>query len=508
MRKLARLQDLPEDRGLRVALDDQQILLVRTGDDVQAFQADCPHAGAPLEQGAICQGRLVCPWHKAVFRVSDGALIEPPALAALTRYPVQVSPEGDVLVSAESYGFEYPSPDGDRRTAAIIGAGAAGAAAALALRERGFGGTILLIGQESGPPYDRTALSKFVLAGQMPPDEVPPVLPETELVAHNIRQVFGRVERQDVAGRRVQMADGSAHGYDMALVATGGTPRRPDLPGADLAGVHVLRARDDAAGILAEVRPGARVVILGASFIGLEVASALRAQDVAVAVVSPEEVPFARQFGPEIGGMFRDLHEANGVAWHLPGQAARLEGEGRVRRVVLEDGTVLAADLVILGVGVRPATDFIRGLELSEDGGIPVDAGMRAAEGLYAAGDIARFPLGATEVRIEHWRVAQQQARIAAHNMLGGDDRYEGVPFFWTYHYGKRFEYLGHASAWDEVVIEGDLDEQRFVALLVRQGMVAAVVGCERERATALLSEQLRGPLSQDQALRVIRAAG
>jgi NADPH-dependent 2,4-dienoyl-CoA reductase/sulfur reductase-like enzyme/nitrite reductase/ring-hydroxylating ferredoxin subunit len=506
MRKLARLQDLAEDRGLRVTLDDHQILLVRTGDDVQAFQADCPHAGAPLEQGAICQGRLVCPWHKAVFRLSDGALVEPPALAALARYPVQVTADGDVLVSAESYGFEYPSRDGDRRTVAIIGAGAAGGAAALALREGGFGGTILLIGQESGPPYDRTALSKFVLAGQMPPDEVPPLVPEAELAAHNIRQVFGRVERLDVAGRRVQMADGSAHGYDMALIATGGTPRRLDLPGAELAGVHVLRARDDAARILAEVRPGARVVILGASFIGLEVASALREQDVQVAVVSPEEVPFVRQFGPEIGGMFRDLHAAHGVAWHLPGQAARLDGEGRVRRVVLDDGTVLPADLVILGVGVRPATEFIRGLELAEDGGIPVDAGMRAAEGLYAAGDIARFPLGGAEVRIEHWRVAQQQARIAAHNMLGGNDRFEGVPFFWTYHYGNRFEYLGHATEWDEVVIEGDLRERRFVALLVARGQVAAVVACQRERATAVLAERLRTPLTTEEALRLIRA--
>ncbi len=145
-------------------------------------------------------------------------------------------------------------------------------------------------------------------------------------------------------------------------------------------------------------------------------------------------------------------------------------------------------------------------MELAEDGGVPVDAGMRAAEGLYAAGDIARFPLGATDVRIEHWRVAQQQARIAAHNMLGGDDRYEGVPFFWTYHYGDRFEYLGHASEWDEVVIEGNLRDRRFVALLVARGQVAAVVACQRERATALLAERLRAPLTTEEALRLIRA--
>jgi NADPH-dependent 2,4-dienoyl-CoA reductase/sulfur reductase-like enzyme/nitrite reductase/ring-hydroxylating ferredoxin subunit len=506
MQKRARLADLPEDRGTLVELDGEKILLVRSGEHVQGLQATCPHAGAPLEQGAVCQGRLVCPWHKAVFRLSDGALLEPPALDALDRYLVEVTPHGDVLVSAERTGYEHPAPDSDRRQIVIIGAGAAGTAAALALRERGFGGQVVLIGEEPGAPYDRTSLSKFVLAGQMPPEEVPPIKPAEDLAGRRIHRVTGRVETLDVAGHRVVMADGSALAYDIALVATGGKPRRLDIPGADLPGVHVLRSRADAAAILAGLRPDAQVVILGASFIGLEAASALRAQNLQVRVVAPEEAPFERQFGRQIGGMFRDLHEQNGVVFHLPAQAARLEGEGRVQRVVLQDGTVLPADLVLAGVGVRPATGFLRGLKLAEGGGIRVDAGMRAAERLYAAGDVARFPLGETELRIEHWRVAQQQGRIAAHNMLGGQDRAEFVPYFWTYHYGNRFDYLGHPASWDEAVIEGDLHAQHFVALLVQRGWVVGAVGCQRERATALLAERLRQKLSRDEALRLIRA--
>jgi NADPH-dependent 2,4-dienoyl-CoA reductase/sulfur reductase-like enzyme len=365
---------------------------------------------------------------------------------------------------------------------------------------------VVLIGQEPGAPYDRTSLSKFVLAGKMPPDEVPPIKPLDDLAAARIRLVTARVETLDVTAHRVQLADGTAIAYDIALVATGGRPRRLDLPGADLSGVHVLRGRADAAAILAGLRPGAQVVILGASFIGLEAASALREQNVSVRVVAPDDVPFARQFGPRIGGMFRDLHERQGVVFHLPAQTARLEGEGRVQRVVLQDGTVLPADLVLLGVGVRPATEFLRGLTLAEGGGIRVDAGMRAAERLYAAGDVARFPLGETELRIEHWRVAQQQGRIAAHNMLGGQDRAEFVPYFWTYHYSNRFDYLGHPASWDEAVIEGDLHAQHFVALLVQRGWVVGAVGCQRERATALLAERLRQKLSRDEALRLIRA--
>lgn len=510
MRKVAELSDLAADRGKRIEIGGEKILLVRDGDAVRAYAADCPHAGGPLEEGAVCDGRIVCPWHKGTFRLSDGALLEPPALLPLARYPVRVDENGDVLVSPERIAPEPVPPVADERSMVIVGAGAAGAAAAAALREFGFRGRVVLVGREPGPPYDRTALSKFVPSGEMPPDEVPPLLPPEFFGEHRIERIEAEAVHLDAAGKRVHLGDGRTLTYDAALLAPGGAPKRLGIPGAELAGVLLLRDRADAAAILAAAPDGARAVVLGASFIGLEAASALRKRGVDVTVVSPEPVPFGKQFGPRLGAVFKDLHEANGVRFRLGAQAARVEGTGRVEAVVLEDGSRLAAELLVAGIGVRPATGFVEGVALAEDGGVPVDAGMRAADGLYAAGDVALFPLpgGGERTRIEHWRVAQQHARIAARNMLGGSERYEGVPFFWTYHFGKRFDYLGHATEWDDVVVEGDTGEHVFVALLVKDGQVVGALGCQRERATAILIERMRTPpLSADEALRLVRSA-
>jgi len=506
MQKVATLSALAADRAVRVEIGDQKILLVRDGDTARAYSAACPHAHGPLEEGAVCNGRIVCPWHKATFRVSDGALLEPPALDGLASYPVRVEGD-DILVSPEPIVAAPPTAPEDDRVLLIAGAGAAGTAAAAALREFGFGGRILLVGREPGLPFDRTALSKFVLAGQMSPRDVPLLRPAPFYPGQRIERIEAELQRLDVAERRATLSDGRCYDFDAALIATGGVPRSLDIPGVGLPGVHFLRTQQDAGAILSDVRHGARAVILGSSFIGLEVASSLRQQQVDVAVVSPEDVPFARQFGERIGLSFRTLHEANGVRFHLGTCAAKLRGGDRVDTVHLADGRDLAADLVVIGVGVRPATDIVQGVERAADGGLAVDAAMRLADSVYAAGDIAAFPLprGGSRVRIEHWRVAQQQARVAARNMLGGSAVYDGVPFFWTYHFGKRFEYLGHADAWDEIVIVGDLDRQDFAALLLRDREVAAVVACGRERETAILAERMRAPLSADAAMAIIR---
>ncbi|MGH7057017.1 MAG: FAD-dependent oxidoreductase, partial [Acetobacteraceae bacterium] len=449
MRTVGNFNDLPTDRGKCVEIGSEKILLIRDGDAVRAYCALCPHAQGPLEQGALIHGRIVCPWHKATFRAADGALLEPPALEPLTRYPVRLEKNGDILVSPTGQRPKATVPPPERGSIVIVGAGAAGTAAAAALREMGNGCEITLIGEEPGAPYDRTSLSKFVVAGTMEPEAVPPLRPPGFAAALRIRRLTTEVVRLDARARCVYTKDGRIIPYQAALIATGGVPRRLDIPGADLAGVYTLRNRRDAAGIIASAREAANVVVLGSSFIGLEVASALRELGRDVAVVSPEAVPFTKQLGPRMGGLFKALHEENGVVFHPGTRAARLTGSRHVEAVVLEDGGQLPAQLVIVGVGVRPATKFLSGVPLGEDGGIPVDGGMRAAEDVYAAGDVAAFPLphgSERRVRIEHWRVAEQQGRIAARNLLGGAERYSGVPFFWTYHYGKRFEYLGHAE--------------------------------------------------------------
>jgi NADPH-dependent 2,4-dienoyl-CoA reductase/sulfur reductase-like enzyme/nitrite reductase/ring-hydroxylating ferredoxin subunit len=514
-RCVAQLSQWQTDRAMRVVVDDENILLVRDGDTVHAYGADCPHAGGPLEQGAICGGKIICPWHKAAFDVATGDVLEPPALLSLDRYPVVVNGD-DIMVTPQKISRQIPAQNAQEPHYVVIGAGAAGTAACVALRERGFAGRITLVGDEAHAPYDRTALSKFVPSREMAPSDVPPLLPSGWLEAHGIERIVARVERLDVRAKTLHVETGDTLTYDTALLATGSVPQIPHVPGRELGGVHVLRSLDDAIALvdaitlvdeLSDDEHEVRVAILGSSFIGLETASALRKRRLPVSVISPEKLPFEKQFGERVGAMFRALHERYGVVFHLDAKVASLEGdEGNVHEVMLENGEHIAADIVLSGTGVAPATGFVEGLPLQQDGGVIVNAGMQAAPGLYAAGDIAAFSLHENQepVRIEHWRVAQQHARIAAENMCGARNRYQGVPYFWTYHYGKRFEYLGHASEWDDIVIDGDLDQQQFVALYVKNGKVAAVLACEREAQTARLIDAMAHGVSRDEALKII----
>ena len=507
--RVAQLSQLRPDCAERVVVGDEQILLVRDGDTVHAYAADCPHAGGPLEKGAICHGRIICPWHKAAFDVATGNVLEPPALVALERYPVVVSGD-DVMVTPEK--LRQPVQRAIERNPhyVVIGAGAAGAAACAALRECGFGGRITLVGDEPHAPYDRTALSKFVPSMEMATADVPPLLAAGWLELHDVERIVTKVVRLDVAARTLHFDTGGTLTYDTALLATGSVPKIPHLPGRELGGVHVLRNLDDAGALvdaLGENAQQVRVAILGSSFIGLETASALRKRGTPVSVISPETIPFEKQFGERAGQMFRALHERNGVVFHLGAKVASLEGEeGNVHEVMLEGGEHIAADVVLLGTGVAPATGFVEGLPLQKDGGVIVNAGMQAAPGLYAAGDIAVFSLHENQepLRVEHWRVAQQHARIAAENMCGARNHYMGVPYFWTYHFGKRFEYLGHANEWDEIVVDGELEQQQFVALYVKDSNVVAVLACEREAHTARLIDAMGRGLSRAHALEII----
>jgi NADPH-dependent 2,4-dienoyl-CoA reductase/sulfur reductase-like enzyme len=357
-----------------------------------------------------------------------------------------------------------------------------------------------LIGNEAEQPYDRTVLSKFVVAGEMKPEEVPPLREGNDWEGLDVRRLATTVSRLDAATRQITLADGSLLTYDTALLATGGIPKRPSLPSISLPGIYTLRSLPDAAAILEGAQFGQTFVIMGSSFIGLEVACGLRKRGIGVTVVSPEAIPFERQFGAEIGAQFRRMHEANGVTFCLEAEVTALEGEDQVRRVVLKDGRRLDIDGVIIGTGVTPATDFVEGVQKAEDGSILVDAAMRAADGLFVAGDCARFPYQGKTVRIEHWRVAQQHARVAALGMMDMEARYDGVPFFWTYHYGKRIEYLGHAEKWDGLHIDGQLDAMDFIAFQVAKERVAGIIACGREMATAALIEPMRAGLNLAEA--------
>jgi NADPH-dependent 2,4-dienoyl-CoA reductase/sulfur reductase-like enzyme/nitrite reductase/ring-hydroxylating ferredoxin subunit len=504
LHRVARFADVPENRGLEVQIADTKILLLRAGDQLRAYQGECPHAGAPLAEGALCHGRLICPWHKAAYRIEDGALCEPPSLDSLKRYPLEVR-DDEVWVDDQPLPDAHTPPADDERTFVIIGAGAAGTAGAAALREKGFGGRVLLIDREAEAGYDRTVLSKFVIGGEMPPEEVPPLRDQSFYREQRIERIIGEVTSLDAANQTLQLADGQTLNYDAALLATGGTPNPLALPGADLPQVFVLRSKDQAQRILNAAKPGQRAVIIGDSFIALESASSLRQYGLDVTVLARHAVPFVKQFGEAVGKAIRALHEANGVVFHTEGEAVHIEGTTKVDAVRLDNGQRLLADLVLVGIGVTPATAAFTDLPMEKDQSLEVDGAMRVTDGLWAAGDIATFPLNGQPQRIEHWRLAQQQARIAAANMLGGDEHYLDVPYFWTWHFGKNYDYLGHADAWDEVEFKGDPDHPPFIGLFGRNGVVVAAIACDEERTMAMLAERMKQPLSVDEAWRLVR---
>lgn len=488
--------DIPENTLHKAMLGDDPVLLVRRGDTVRAYAGTCPHAGAPLEQGALCGDRLVCPWHKAVFALDDGALLEPPALAPLTRYAVTIT-DGIAEVTGATLPLPIAPPAADvPGTIAIVGAGAAAAAAVAHLRARRPSSRILVIGPEARPPYDRTALSKMVIAGEMPPASID-CLPEDAFTG-TVERILGEVVRLEAAAHRIHLAGGRVISYDRALVATGAGPRVPDIAGATLPGVHVLRSSADAAALVAGIEHAHTALLLGASFISLEVASGLRSRGIAVTVISGGAVPFTQQFGSAIGARLKRLHEENGVVFRT-GDVERFEGSDLVCAAVLGDGTRLACDLVLLGTGVAPGAGFVEGADV-EHGALTVDARLQAAPDLYAAGDVARFPFKGAATRIEHWRLAQQHGWLAAGNMLGDDAIFDGVPFFWTAQHGVRIDYLGHAADRDDIVIDGDLDELDFLAFAIKDGYVAAVIACARDAAMARLAEAMRRDLTLAEA--------
>jgi len=362
--------------------------------------------------------------------------------------------------------------------------------AAQTLREAGFTGRVVMLDPANRVPYDRTVLSKYALSGQKGAEKSP-LQTQAFYREHGIERRTAEVTRIDAPARRIICADGSVLAYDAALLATGGTPAHPSMPGAGLGHVYTLRSRADADAILEQAERSTRAVILGASFIGMEVAASLRERGLEVTVIGQEAVPFSKQLGEQVGRAFVGLHEQHGVAFRLGCGVASLEGAGQVSGVVLDSGERIAADLVVVGFGVKPATSYAEGLNRRDDAGIVVDATLCAAPGLYAAGDIACFPHrgDGAPIRVEHWRVAEQHGRVAARNMLGQATRYDAVPVFWTIQYRKRLDYVGHAADWDSVVLHGDVDKPEFLAYYVKDGRVAAAAGLGRDQDTAALIE-------------------
>ena len=473
------------DGGMLVGhVGDEGVLLARRGDELFAIGAACTHYSAPLAEGLIVDDTVRCPWHHACFSLRTGEALRAPALSPVDCWVVEQR-EGRVFVRKK---HAEPVPRRRRATGVadmpekivIVGGGAAGFAAAEMLRREGYEGSLVMLSSEDAPPVDRPNLSKDYLAGNAPEEWIT-LRPDDFYTEQGIDLRLGTtVARIEVAGRAVQLADGSALPYDRLLLATGAEPVRLPLPGMDLPHVRTLRSLNDCRAIIERAQTARRAVVLGASFIGLEVAASLRARGIEVHVVAPERRPMERILGAQMGDFVRGLHEDHGVIFHLEDTAAAIEAE----QVRLKSGATLSADLVVAGVGVRPRLALAEQAGLALHHGLRVDAHLQtSAPGIFAAGDIARWPdphSGAL-LRVEHWVVAQRQGQTAARNMLGQGEAFDAVPFFWSQHYDVPINYVGHAESWDELEIDGDIAAKDCVVRYKRDGRVLAIVSIYRD---------------------------
>lgn len=459
------------------------VLLVRRGTAFFAIGALCTHYHGPLAEGLVVGETIRCPWHHASFNVRTGEAVQAPAFDALPCWPVEQR-DGQVFVRAKQRPVEQPKPGRATRDApdqiVIVGGGAAGFATAEMLRRERYNGSIIMLSAEDAPPVDRPNLSKDYLAGTAPEAWMP--LRPLSFYSDNAvdLRLTTRVAGIDARLHEVALTDGTTLPYDRLLLATGAEPVRLSIPGGDEPHVRTLRSLTDCRAIIERSKTARRVVVLGASFIGLEVAAALRTRNVEVHVVAPEKRPMERVLGAEMGGFIKSLHEEHGVVFHLGELATAIEGT----HVRLKGGGTLEADLVVVGVGVRPRIDLAAKAGLAVDRGVVVNASLEtSAPGIFAAGDIARWPDPHTgeSIRVEHWVVAQRQGQSAALNMLGHRQPFTAVPYFWSQHYDVPINYIGHAEAWDELNIDGDIASKDCVLRFRREGRTLAIASIFRD---------------------------
>ncbi|MDX1396165.1 MAG: FAD-dependent oxidoreductase [Gemmatimonadota bacterium] len=478
------LAELLDGEPFAGRVGDDAVVLVRRGSEVFAVGGRCTHYGGALADGLVEGDTIRCPLHHACFSLRTG---EPagPAFNPLPRWDVEVR---DGVVRLGEKRTEPPLSSRGRRTSGpgtvvIVGAGAAGSAAAETLRREGHEGDIVMIDPQAEAPYDRPNLSKDYLAGNAPEAWVP-LRGEGFYEENGVERIEGTVRDLDPDERRVQLEGGETRAFDALLLATGALAVRPPIEGLDSPHAHTLRSLADCRALIAGLEGAERAVVIGSSFIGMEGAASLRARELEVTVVSLEAVPFERTLGPAIGERLRALHEEHGVAFRPERRVQRIDDEG----VTLDDGSVLPADIVLVGVGARPDVDLAERAGLDVDDGVVVDRYLRtSADAVWAAGDIARWPDPRWgSARIEHWEVAQRQGRTAARNILGVEEPFTDVPFFWTHQYDLRVSYVGHANEWDEAVVDGDPAEDCAVRFLSGgRTLAVATIGRDRESLEA-----------------------
>ncbi len=475
---------------------DEPVLVVRRGDDFYAVGATCTHYSGPLAEGLVVGDTVRCPWHHACFSLKTGEAVQAPAFSPLSCW--KVDRRGDKIFVQDKKEPEQP-----RRTAGVpredlparivvVGGGAAGFAAAEKLRRERYEGELVIVSGEEAAPVDRPNLSKDYLAGKAPEDWIP-LRPDSFYSENGIELRLG-VQATGIDGRARELVleGGTRLGYDRLLLATGAEPVRLSVPGAELPHVRTLRSLADSRAIIERATAARRTVVIGASFIGLEVAASLRERNIEVHVVAPDRRPMERVLGPQMGDFVRALHEQHGVVFHLGETPTRIDE----KQVALSGGGTLDADLVVVGIGVRPRTALAESAGVALDRGVLVDEYLETSvPGIFAAGDIARWPdpHTGTKIRVEHWVVAERQGQAAAVSMLGGRQKFSAVPFFWSQHYDVPINYVGHAESWDELTVDGDIAARDCLLRYERNGRTLAVASIYRD------VENLQAELAMEQ---------
>lgn len=439
----------------------EPVLVARRDNELFAIGATCTHYGGPLSKGLMVDCTVRCPWHHARFDFRTGEAIAAPALNNVACYKIDKKP--------------VRKPKSSPSSVVIVGAGAAGAAAAEMLRREGYDGPVTMIGADKFLPYDRPNLSKDYLAGVAPEEWIP--LRPSEFYREQKIDTFTSTSVEAIAPQKKQvtLSDGRSLGYGALLLATGAEPVHLAIPGDDLSHVFYLRTLAGSRHIIEKAKTAKRAVIIGASFIGLEVASSLRERKLEVAVVGKESPPFEKVLGREFGNLIRETHQAHGVKFHLE----RMPTAIREKNVQLDDGTILDCDLVVVGIGVRPDIALAKKAGVATDNGVLVNEFLETnVPGIFAAGDIARWPdPRAGRIRVEHWVVAQRQGQTAARNILGPREPFVVPPFFWSNQFDLHIRYVGHSSGEDGASVSGDL-----------KGNNASVVFRSGDKLTAVAS--------------------
>ena len=479
------VDDLQNGGMIQGRAGDEDVILARHGDEFFAVGAGCTHYHGPLAEGLIVGDELRCPLHHACFSLRTGMALCAPAFDAIPRW--RVERVGDRVFVREKLPAlaQYPEANTQRpprspSSVVIVGGGAAGLAAADMLRRKGYDGPVTIISGDDSAPYDRPNVSKDYLQEPIPDEWMNLRLPDFYKEQKIDLVLNARVSSLDVPKKQVQLDDGRTYPFGALLLATGAEVIKLPIPGARESDLFYVRTWSDARVIFKRVETAKKVVVVGASFIGLEVAASLRSRGLDVHVVAPENQPFEQTLGVEVGAFFRALHESHGVVFHLGSTVTSMEGD----QVTLSDGANLQADLLVLGEGVRPSVMLAEQAGLKVDRGIVVNEYLEtSAPEIFAAGDIARWPdpHSGQQIRVEHWVVAERQGQIAAKNMLGCREPFDAVPFFWTQQFGVALKYAGHAERWDAVEIDGSLDAKNCAVSYKHGGKIVAVATIGRD---------------------------